>query len=148
MVFTVHRRGVLRVAIAACAPFAWPSARACEYFADGLRVSHPWTRATPPGATSAVLCMGFDEVTADDRLIAVETPVAEGAEMGGATAGGAVNFVIPAGQATALTEQGSFVRLVGLRHSLEIGRTYPLKLGFERAGLVIASLNVDYARFR
>jgi copper(I)-binding protein len=92
--------------------------------------------------------MGFDEVAADDRLIAVETPVAEGAQMGGEAAGGAVNFVIPAGQASALSEQGSFVRLVGLRHPLEIGRNYPLHLGFERAGLVIARLNVDFARFR
>lgn len=148
MAFPIHRRGVLRAGLAACVPFALPQARACEYFADGLRVSHPWTRATPPGATTAVLCMGFDEVTADDRLISVETPVAQGAEMAGAAAGGAVNFPIPAGQVTALSEQGSFVRLVGLLHPLEMGRTYPLKLGFERAGLVIASLNVDYARFR
>jgi copper(I)-binding protein len=148
MACSLHRRNVLRAGLALCAPLALPDAHACEYFADGLRVSHPWTRATPPGATTAVLCMGFDEVAADDRLIAVETPVAAGAEMGGATAGGAVNFVIPAGQASALSEHGSFVRLVGLRHALEIGRTYPLTLGFERAGLVIASLNVDYARFR
>ncbi|WP_341892848.1 copper chaperone PCu(A)C [Variovorax sp. YR752] len=142
------RRSVLRTGLALCASLALPQARACEYFADGLRITHPWTRATAPGATTAVLCMGFDEVLVDDRLIAVETPVAEGAEMGGLSAGREVNFAIPAGQSSALGEHGSFVRLVGLKHPLEVGRTYPLNLGFERAGLVIATLNVDFARFR
>lgn len=142
------RRSVLRAGLALSVPLALPQARACEYFADGLRISHPWTRATAPGATTAVLCMGFDEVSADDRLIAVETPVAEAAEMGGLSAGREVNFLIPAGQSSALSEHGSFVRLLGLKHPLEVGRIYPLNLGFERAGLVIAKLNVDFARFR
>lgn len=142
------RRLVLRAGLAASLPLMLPTAQACEYFADGLRISHPWTRATAPGATTAILCMGFDEVTADDRLIAVETPVAEGAEMGGLSAGREVNFAIPAGRSSALSEQGSFVRLVGLRHELEVGRIYPLNLQFERSGLVLAKLNVDFARFR
>jgi copper(I)-binding protein len=142
------RRSVLRAGLALCVPLAATPSRACEYFADGLRISHPWTRATAPGATSAVLCMGFDEVSADDRLIAVETPVAESAEMGGLSAGREVNFPIPAGQSSALSEHGSFVRLLGLKHALEVGRIYPLNLRFERSGLVIAKLNVDFARFR
>lgn len=142
------RRLVLRAGLAACFPVMLAPARACEYFADGLRISHPWTRATAPGATTAVLCMGFDEVTADDRLIAVETPVAEGAEMGGMAPGREVNFAIPAGQSSALSEHGSFVRLTGLKHPLEVGRIYPLNLHFERSGLVLAKLNVDFARFR
>ena len=31
---------------------------------------------------------------------------------------------------------------------LEIGRAYPLQLSFERGGIVQATLNIDYLRFR
>jgi copper(I)-binding protein len=122
-------------------------ARACEYFASTLRVMHPWTRATADGAGTAVVCMKFDEVSRDDRLIGVETPVAERAEMGGPQAGMPVSVPIPAGQETWLHEAGTHVRLAGLKFPLEMGRAYPLKLVFEQGGVINATLNVDYVRF-
>ena len=101
-----------------------------------------------PASTRPCCACRFEEVTADDRLISVVTPVAERAEMGGPDAGRAVDFAIPAGQPSALTLQGAHVRLLGLRHGLGIGRSFPLHLGFERAGLVIATLNVDFVASR
>jgi copper(I)-binding protein len=142
------RRGLLQAGLAVGVTFAAPWARACEYYSSNLRVTHPWTRATAPGATSAVVCMRFDEVMRADRLIAVETPVAAGAEMGGTYAGPAVDFAIPEGQESVLSEAGTHVLLIGLRIGLEIARTYPLKLVFEKGDIVIATLNVDYARFK
>ena len=151
------RRQLLRAGLAAGAMLALPSARACEFFARNLRITHPWTRASAPGATSAVVCMRFDEVTLSDRLIGVESPVAESAEMGGLTMGGLtmggvpvpgpVNLAIPADQLLTLTEAGPHIRLIGLRHELAVGREYPLTLVFERSGSVQTSLSVDYARF-
>jgi copper(I)-binding protein len=128
-------------------PAIRPPARACEYFAPTLRVYHPWTRATGPQATHAVVCMTFDEVTDSDRLVAVETPVAARAELGGVGERSLIDLPIPAGRETVLTEAGTHVRLVGLRHSLEVGCAYPLKLVFEKGGEVRATLNVDYTRF-
>lgn len=147
MVLSIARRHCLRAGLAAGALGALPAARACEFYALHLRITHPWTRASEPGARSAVVCMHFDEVTHPDRLIAVASPVAEAAEMGGVPAGGPVDLAIPADQLTALTEAGRHIRLIGLRHPLEMARAYPLTLVFERSGTVDASLTVDYARF-
>ncbi len=144
----VLRRGVLHLGIAAGAALLLPSARACEYFSANLRITHPWTRATGPGAGSAIVCMKFDDVLQDDRLIGVETPVAAGAELGGLGARPEVDFAIPAGRETLLSEAGTFVRLVGLNVPMEVARQYPMDLIFERSGRVAATLNVDYTRFR
>jgi copper(I)-binding protein len=124
-----------------------PSARACEIVTSNFKVIHPWSRATRDDATSAAVCMAFEEVTETDRLIGAATPVAEAAEMGGVGASPAVSFVIPEGQSSALTEAGTYLRLVGLKFPLQVGRSYPMTLFFQKAGSVNATLSVDYARF-
>ena len=141
------RRQLLRAGLGAGAMLALPSARACEFYAANLRITHPWTRASAPGATSAMVCMRFDEVTLPDRLIGVESPVAESAEMGGVAIIGPVNLAIPADQLITLSEAGPHIRLLGLRHALLVAREYPLTLVFERSGSVQATLSVDYERF-
>lgn len=101
--------------------------------------------------------MRFDEVSRDDRLVHMHTPVAAAAEMSGivltasspgAGAGAGLDFFIPAGQASALSEGGRFVRLLDMRHPLEVGRRFPLTLVFQRGGVVDATLTVDFASFR
>jgi periplasmic copper chaperone A len=144
--FLTSRRGVLCTGLALGTSLVLP-ARACEFNSANLRITHPWTRATQADASTAVVCMKFDEVRQPDRLIAVESPVAEGAQMGGLAAGPAVDLVIPAGQETLLSEAGTHVLLVGLKFPLEVARSYPLRLVFERGGVVEAMLSVDYTRF-
>lgn len=129
----------------------WPAARACEVQAAHFRLIHPWTRATPPGADHAVLCMSFDDVTRDDRLLGVETPVASGAEAAGtaelsAATGDqpALDLPVPAGRATVWSDDGVHVRLTGLRVPLQVGRDYPLTLHFAESGVVLARLSVDF----
>ncbi len=126
---------------------ALPPARACEFFAPGLRIAHPWTRATAPGEAVAGLYMKVDQVTRSDRLIRVETPLATGAEMAGRDAGPGVNWILPEGEESVLSESGTFIRLLGLKQPLEVARSYPLILEFENGGIVQATLNVDYTRF-
>ncbi len=154
-----HRRSVLQAGLAAGLSLALPAARACEYFSPTLRVTHPWARASAPGASVARVSMKFDDVSQDDRLIGVHTPVASGAELAGPGAEpdarpdarpGAdtgLNLAIPSGRETLLSEGGLHLRLTGLQLPLEVGRSYPLKLVFERGGTVNATLNIDYARF-
>ena len=126
---------------------AVPAARACEYFSPTLRVTHPWARASAAGASTAVVSMKFDDVSQDDRLIGLQTPVASSAEIAGPGAEPGLNLAIPSGRETLLGEGGLHLRLTGLRLPLEVGRSYPLQLVFERGGVVDATLNIDYARF-
>jgi copper(I)-binding protein len=142
-----RRRGVLQAGAALGLSALLPAARACEFFTTNLRITHPWTRASAEGARVAVVSMKFDDVSLADRLIGVTTPVAERAELGGVGASPTVDFVIPAARESLLSERGTFVRLVGLRHPLEIARTYPLTLVFERGGAIVTDLSVDYMRF-
>lgn len=124
-----------------------PRAFACEVQADFLRVTHPWTRATAPDATRAVLCMKLDEITAIDRLIGASTPIATGAEMGGEP-GRAVDVPLAPGDVVDMHDSGLHLVLTGLRHGLQVGRDYPLQLEFERSGTVLARLSVDFPTMR
>lgn len=142
------RRGLLQAGLALGAGLVLPAARACEFYTGNLTIVHPWTRASAAGATTAIVCMSFLDVTQTDRLIGAQTPVADGAELGGdATAGPGLDFEIAAGQTAVLSERGVHLRLVGLKFPLPVGRTYPLVLSFEKAGPINATLTVDYARF-
>ena len=147
MNLALQRRHFLRFGLAGVGLWVGSQAQACEFFAAHLRITHPWTRATAPGETSALVCLRIDEVTLSDRLIQVVTPVADAAEMGGVLLPGPVNVAIPVDEVTQLSEAGPHIRLVGLRHPLEVAREYPMDLIFERAGVVQARLSVDYTRF-
>jgi copper(I)-binding protein len=147
----LQRRSVLRLALSsaasACGLGLISSARACDFSTNTLRVNHPWTRASADDAISAIVCMHFDQVQEDDRLIGVETMVAAGAEIGGVGARKDVDVVIPKGQTVYLSESGSYLRLLGLKMPLEVGRAYPMLLTFEKGGSLMTDLNVSYARF-
>jgi len=137
---------VLRVGVALGAAAILPPSRACEFYTSTLRVIHPWTRATGE-ATTAVLCMRIDEVSEEDALIGVATPVASGAELVAPDGSvGELFLPIPAGRETILSDDGVHVRLTGLLHPLLIARQYPLKLQFQKGGQVLANLNVDFLR--
>jgi copper(I)-binding protein len=55
-----------------------------------------------------------------------------------------VDFFIPAGQETYLSEEGTYVRLLDLKFPLPLGRTYQLVLGFEKGGTHHTTFGVDY----
>src|SRR5690348_11350804 len=119
----MHRRQALHTTVAAALAFTASRAHAFEYWTPTLRVTHPWTRASADGATEAVVCMKFDEVRTADRLIGAQTMVAERVVLAGPAAGPEIDFAIPAGRETLLTEYGAHLRLVNLQMPLELGRT-------------------------
>ena len=146
----LHRRHLLLAASSAYLGLARP-AQACEYFSSHLRIWHPWTRATRVDADTARLCMRFDEVQRADRLIGVQTPVAAGVRLvgPGAPAGAQdLSLAIRQGETLELTEDGLHLELLDLQQPLQVGRSYPLRLLFEFAEPVNATLNVDYAGLR
>lgn len=137
----IARRRLVAAGFGAGALLAAPALQACEFFATQLRVWHPWARASAEGALESVLCMSFDEVQRDERLVALHTPVAEAVRMADGLS--PVDLLIPAGHATVLDETGLHLRLVGLRHPLGLGRSHPLTLVFASGETVRATLNVD-----
>ena len=165
MTILLRRRSLLQASLSLSAALCVSRATACEFFAPTLRVSHPWTRATPASAAFAVLGMRLDDVAEDDQLLDVQTPVAEavmyapgvhssghGGAMLLSVPGGGLPLDIPAGRETVLGNAdllgaGPHLRLLRLTQDLEIGRSYPLRLVFRKGGTVKAQLSVDYARF-
>ncbi len=145
------RRGLLlALAGAGLGTLARP-ARACDFYSATMRIWHPWTRATRVDAETARLCMRFDEVQRDDRLISVVTPVAGGARLvrpDETEPAQDLALDIPAGRELTLTEDGLHIELLDLQQPLQIGRSFPLQLGFLHGGTVNALLNVDYGSFR
>lgn len=143
----MHRRGLLRAGVAGSLVLLGAPARACEFFTPTLRVFHPWARATLEDDTTARVFMKFDDVREDDRLIGVQTMLANGAEIAGPGVkrrDGVVDLAIPRGQTTELNEAGLHLRLLDLQWQLQVLRSYPLDLLFEKGGIVKASLSIDF----
>jgi copper(I)-binding protein len=116
-----------------------------------IQVRHPWSRATPPGATVAV---GYMEIRNNgkqpDRLIAASTPVAKRVEMHITQREGEVmrmrqvqGFDIPARERVALRSGGSHLMLVDITQPLKTGERFPMRLRFERAGELDIELEVQ-----
>jgi periplasmic copper chaperone A len=121
--------------------------RACEFATVNFIIVHPWTRASAPAASTAVVGMRLQDVVRDDQLLGASTPVAEAAELVGADGLVVPGLAIPAQRITVLGESGPQLRLLGLRWALQQGREYPLQLHFADAGVVNSRLSVDYTRF-
>lgn len=147
MLTRIDRRRILGMTSALGISLVLPTARACEIVTTDFSIIHPWARATADDATTAIVCMGFENVTNTDRLIGADTPVASGSEIVAADGAPFEHFVIQAGQSSALSESGAHLRLVGLKFPLRVGRMYPMDLHFSKAGRVKASLHIDFVRF-
>lgn len=144
----IHRRGAMQLGLTWSIAMALPAARACEFRTDNLTVVHPWVRPTTAATDTATLSMGFKDVVVTDRLIDARTPLAQRIVMGGQGDDTRIDFVIAAGEESALTEQGPCLQLLGVAIPLGLGSTFALRLLFQKAGPIEALLTVDYARFR
>jgi hypothetical protein len=137
---------------------ALPAAPAAAhgYGAGDVRVRHPWTRATPPGATVAA---GYLEIRnsgrTPDRLTGASSPAAAAVEMHVMAREGDVvkmrevrSIEVPGRQRFVLDPKGSHLMLVGLKKPLAKGDRVPLVLRFERAGEIRVELEVQAADSR
>jgi periplasmic copper chaperone A len=102
--------------------------------ADGLSVSGAWTRATAPGQKVAGLYLDIESSGAA-RLVGVESPAAESAELhlmtmdGGTMRMRAVDAIdLPAGKTVSLKPGGYHVMLFGLKDALKAGGSVPFTL--------------------
>lgn len=119
-------------------------ALAGDYMQGSIHIIEPWSRPLPAVSTNGaayVTLMNMGD--APDKLVSASTPAAERAELhthimeGGLMKMRHVESIeIPAGGRIALEPGGLHIMLFGLSEPLTEGRSYPLTLGFERAGEV------------
>lgn len=149
--FKLHVAGRL----AACA-FVWSclhgAAQAHDYAAGALRITHPWSRPTPPSAPTAVgyLSIANTAKTAD-RLVSGSTPAADKLELHTMSMAGGVmvmrpvpgGLAIPAGASLDLTPGGYHLMLIGPKQPFKPGARIPVTLVFEHAGTIRIELDVE-----
>ncbi|MEX2200545.1 MAG: copper chaperone PCu(A)C [Dongiaceae bacterium] len=117
----------------------------------GLQIIHPWARATVPSASNGVVYVAIaNEGETPDRLIAVETAIAERAELhtvlmeDGVAKMRAIEAIeLAPGETVLLEPGGDHIMLFGLKGPLIEGETLALRLIFEVAGPIDIELTVE-----
>jgi copper(I)-binding protein len=115
-----------------------------------ITISHAWARAT---AASAMTGGAFLTLTAKggaDTLVGASTPVAKTAELHRTADQNGVmkmlpvpKLALPAGQAVTFKPGGYHIMLMGLKHPLKRGESFPLTLRFEHAAPQTVSVAVE-----
>ena len=116
-----------------------------------MSVRHPWTRATPPGASVAA---GYLEIRngagEPDRLVGAATALAERVELHVLVREGSVvkmrevkSLDIPGGERLLLAPRGSHLMLVNIKRPFAAGERIPLTLRFEKSGALEVELEVQ-----
>ena len=138
---------IAAVAAIAAASIAW----AHEYRLRSLHIDHPFARATPPGARSGGVFLSVEN-NGDraDRLLSVSTPVAGTAELhqmvmdaGVMRMRAVAGLDVKPGDRLVLQPGGYHVMLADLKRPLQAGDSFPLTLGFEKAGSIEVSVVVE-----
>ena len=109
--------------------------------AQSVTVSDAWARATPGGAQAGAAYLKVTAMGADDRLVSATTPAAVSAELHESLNDHGVmkmrplaGLDLPAGHAVTLAPGATHLMLVGLKHPLRAGDSFPLTLNFAHAG--------------
>jgi periplasmic copper chaperone A len=138
------------VMLAAVLAFAAGAASAHDYKAGSLQIQHPWSRATPKGATVAGGYMKIVNTgTTPDRLIGGSTAAAPKFEIHEMSMEGGVmkmrmmpkGIEIKPGQTIEFKPGGYHLMFVGITAPLEQGKPVKGTLEFEKAG----KIEVEYA---
>ncbi len=123
------------------------------YEKGDLRVGHPWTRATPPGAKVAAGYLSVrNSGKLPERILGASSPAAERVELHIQVREGDVlkmrevqSVEVPPGQSRMLRPGSLHLMLVNLRKPLVRGQSIPLTLRFERTGDLQVELEVQAA---
>jgi copper(I)-binding protein len=122
-----------------------------DFDLKALRIEHPFTRATPPGAQVAGAFLTIDNRGKDaDRLVGASSPVAGQVEIhemameGGVMKMRAVKGIdLPPGVKVQLKPGGYHVMLESLKQPLKAGEVIPLTLRFEKAGSIDIKVGIE-----
>ncbi|MDE0391172.1 MAG: copper chaperone PCu(A)C [Rhodospirillales bacterium] len=136
-------------AVLALVAMAMPAA-AHEEMTGDVTIVHPWSRPAPQGQNGVIYLDIRNDGAADDRLIAVGTPLATKVELHKSAMEDGIHrmekvesIVVPAGGAVELAPGGLHVMLVGLKFMLMAEETIPVTFTFERAGDITTGVAVE-----
>ena len=138
------------IAVAVSALIAAP-AQAKDFTVGALKISAPWSRATPKGASVGGGYMTITNTgSAPDRLIGGSTDIASRFEVHEMKMENGVmkmrlvkgGIEIKPGQTVTLDPNGYHVMLVGLKHQLMQGRHFKGTLEFAKAGKVEVDFSI------
>ena len=121
--------------------------------ASTIQVEQAWARATAGQIhTGAAYLTLVNTGAGTDRLVRVETPVAERAELHTHMVDGDVMRMRPVaaieinpGEPSVLKPGGLHVMLMGLKAPLKAGDSFPLALTFEKAGRIEVTVAIGAA---
>lgn len=118
------------------------AAEAHSYLLGPVEIGHPWARPTTAdlGTVYVVLAIKGD---AADTLSAADTPLAQRVELRNA-AGEAVHGLHIAPKTPVVLRPGKpYLALIGLKHPLKLGDSFPLTLRFDLSGEVTVTVMVE-----
>ena len=125
-------------------------AQAHEEKTGDITIVHPWSRPAAQGHNGVIYLDIHNRGTADDRLVAVSTPLATKVELHRSTMDEGVHrmeavegVVVPAGGSVALAPGGPHVMLVDLKFMLMAEETIPVTFSFERSGAITTGVAVE-----
>jgi hypothetical protein len=134
------------------AALAIQSAQAADVTVGNLKISSPWARATPKGASVGG---GYMTITntgaAPDRLVGGSTDIAKSFEVHEMKMDGGVMKMRPVaggleikpGETVTLDPSGYHIMFVGLKDQLKQGRHFKATLDFQKAGKVPVEFTVE-----
>lgn len=127
------------------------SAFAHDYKTGDIVIEHPWARATPPGAANGagyLVLKNHGQIA--DKLLAASSVVADRVEVHTHIMEEEVmkmrkvdSLELPPGGDVVLAPGGLHLMLIGLKHQLTDGETFPVELTFEHAGSTTIEIQVQ-----
>lgn len=115
-----------------------------------VAVSHAWARATMASAKTGGAYLTLSAKGGSDALVGASTPVAKSAEVHRSEDDHGVmkmlpvpRLALPAGKAVTFSPGGYHIMLMGLRHPLKRGESFPLTLRFEHAPAQTVQVTVE-----
>ena len=126
------------------------NAWAHDYQLGALKIIHPWTRATAPGAVAGGGFLKIENTGDADRLIGAAADVSAVVELHTMVMDGEVmrmrkldkGIELPAGATTELKPGSLHIMFIDLKAPLKEGTNFPLTLKFEKAGEIKVDMPV------
>ena len=141
--------GIALISVLAVLAMAAPAAAHEEKTGD-ITFVHPWSRPAPQGQNGVIYLEIRNGGAADDRLIAVSTPLATKVELHKSTMEEGIHrmekvesIAVPASGSVELAPGGLHVMLVGLKFMLLAEETIPVTFTFEHAGDITTGVAVE-----
>ena len=126
------------------------AAHAHEFKVGAITIGHPYARATAAGQPTGGGFMKFVNGGANDKLLSVSAEVSNSVEIHEMKMEGDVmkmrqvdGIELPASKTVELKPGGYHVMFIGLKAPLKVGDSFPVKLKFEKAGVVTVDVKVE-----